>query len=330
MIEIEEILANLIGRISEGDPKAFDELAKLLGYMSTFFLLGSGVGLHGAKVEQQAQEWIATVIASAHMAQAPYVEWLEHQFERRVHRDYFHNAARLQNQIMCELPSLPDCIQAHAVLRPRQRVSGDLILTTQLGEELLFVVGDVTGHGTAAAVYGSLALQLFQAARMDTRIHSHADPLAAVANIVNHEMLKSKTGNIALPVILCRVVPQEKIVEVLDCGSTAKALLLRDGLVEQIEAGGPPLGYIQDPPLKPWRQTWKNDDILVLPTDGLVEQCNPVGDMYSNEDMAQTLKTIPNQQPRHVANHIFDAVDRFADGTVQNDDQSLLVIRLGN
>jgi serine phosphatase RsbU (regulator of sigma subunit) len=330
MDDLESILADLIRRINEGERAAFDSLARLLGFLSTFFLMGSGVGLHGTEAADWVQNWIVTVIASTHTATKPYLTWLEHEFERFVHGEFFQNVARLQMRIMCELPPLPPRVRAHAVIRPRQRVSGDLILSLRSDAEILFAVGDVTSHGTAAALYGALALQLLQTAWIDAGVQADDRPLVAAARKLNREILRSKIGHIALPIILSRVLPQKSLVEILNCGSPAKPFLLRNGSTMEIGGGGPALGYFDEPTLDVWRHTWEADDILVLPTDGLVEQTNSAGDMYTNERLAQTLNSTPSLEPSEVAGHVFQAIDLFAAGFEQSDDQSLLVIHLGD
>jgi phosphoserine phosphatase RsbU/P len=327
MFNLEPLLGDLIHRIREGEPLAFEEFSDLVSKLFAFYLLGSGVGLHGADVAQWVTVGIASIVASAHAAWEPYTEWLERQFEDILYREFFHSAASFQERLMCELAPLPGGIEAHAVLRPCHRVSGDLILAAPHGEEAWFAVGDVTGHGTAAALCALVLSHLVQTAQRELAGGADEDPLSAVARMVNAEILRNKRGNIALPLILARVVVSEQRVEILNCGSPAIPLLLRDGEVSRIEENGMALGYFSDPFLPVRREALAPGDVLVLPTDGLVEQPNADGGMYTNNGLAEALRSAPSRAPREVAEHLFNAVDTFAGGSRQTDDQSLLVIR---
>jgi len=329
MFEMEDVLADLIRRIQDGELAAFEEFGRLLHMLLTFFLLGSGVGLHGREAAKWVDKSILTIAASGYAATAPYFAWLERQFEDLLHREFFHDAARIQNRIMCELPPLPPGVLAHAVYRPRQRVSGDLILAVPSGEEVWFAVGDVTGHGTAAAVYATCIRHVLQMAPTDPEIQADDEPLAAAARKVNRTVLRDKTGNVALPVIWARVILRDSIIEVLNCGSPATPFLLRNGSAEPIDDGSVALGYFPALSLPIWRRGLEHGDVLILPTDGLVEQTNADGHMYSNHRLGRSLETTPSWEPRPLADHIFDSLDNFAAGSQQSDDQSLLVIRFG-
>jgi sigma-B regulation protein RsbU (phosphoserine phosphatase) len=74
---------------------------------------------------------------------------------------------------------------------------------------------------------------------------------------------------------------------------------------------------------------WEEGDLLILPTDGIVEQRNAEGEMYSNKRLAARAKALSDREPKEVANAIFDALDQFAGAARQGDDQTLLVVRLG-
>src|SRR4030095_8824118 len=136
MDELERRLTDIVARIRSGEAAAFDELGRIVTPLSAYYLLGAGVGVHAVEAPRRAARWVTSVVASAHAARPPYVEWLAHTFEELVHRDFFQDAAALQMRVSCELPPLPPGILAHAMLRPRQRVSGDVILVEQSGSDV--------------------------------------------------------------------------------------------------------------------------------------------------------------------------------------------------
>jgi sigma-B regulation protein RsbU (phosphoserine phosphatase) len=328
---LEEVLAELIERVRAGGAEALDEFSRFVGFLSVFYLLGSGVGLHGFEAAEwlQLQKWLVTISIEALAATAPYLDWLERQLDRFIDQEFFRDAGHLQNRVMCEIPTLPKGLRVHAISRPRQRVSGDLVLVTPVGREAWFAIGDVTGHGVAAAIYSALLLYVFQLARMRTTRESRSEPLVAVARMINHEIITHKMGNVSFPVILGRAVPRKRLIEVINCGSPATPLLLRDGASIEIHEGSVALGQFAGIAPTIWCRMWEEGDLLILPTDGIVEQRNAEGEMYSNKRLAARAKALSDREPKEVANAIFDALDQFAGAARQGDDQTLLVVRLG-
>ena len=72
-------------------------------------------------------------------------------------------------------------------------------------------------------------------------------------------------------------------------------------------------------------------DSLFVYTDGVPEAGNPEGAFFGTERTLETLNEAPDTDPRDMLVTMLDRIDRFAAGTEQFDDITMLCFRyLGN
>jgi serine phosphatase RsbU (regulator of sigma subunit) len=294
-------------------------------------VLGTGIGLHnGAEAAAfvRSGSLLTTIVAMLHSATPPYIDWVILHLERFVQEEFFRDPAHLQALVMCNLPPLPVGIEAFAAVRPRQRVSGDLVFCDFHDDNVWFGVGDATGHGVAAGLFSGTAHLALHRAVHNLRTQVQLNPLTEAMCQLNADLHLGRAGNMGLAGVFCRVVFNNDVIEALNCGSPAAPFLLRNGEACQLNEGGPTLGYFPKIEINIWRSKRQPGDVIVLSSDGLVEQKDPTGELFSNQRMATRLQAAPSTEPRELAEYIFSCVDAFAAGTSQGDDQALLIVRL--
>ncbi len=177
-------------------------------------------------------------------------------------------AGALQRTLLLEeLPKVPGVAMAARYVPSSEDVVGgdwyDLVLLP--GGRLAVVLGDVAGHGLAAA---SVTAQLRHALR--AHLLRAAGPAAAL------EMLNEVTGAL-LPgematVVVAALDPGTGDVVVASAGHLP-VLHAHDGAADYVTGGrGPALGVLDAPTYAEARLTLAGDDRLVLFSDGLVER----------------------------------------------------------
>jgi serine phosphatase RsbU (regulator of sigma subunit) len=174
----------------------------------------------------------------------------------------------LQRAITPVLPQLAS-VELHGVYLPagaEARVGGDWFDAAVLADgSLALTVGDVAGHGLAAAV---LMAQLRHALRayLALGMEPH-DALGALDQMI--------AGSHPMAYATCLTAIYEPGVRRLR-GASAGHLphaVVRDGVARYAElAPGPPLGATRSPRYPPFETTVEPGDLLLLYTDGLVEQ----------------------------------------------------------
>lgn len=189
----------------------------------------------------------------------------QNRLSRRLQKE--HQAAEVLQEAFLgpKLPSFPNIALhgAYAPARDESRVGGDWYDAYVIGGgQLLFSIGDVSGHGLEAAVVMSRVRQTITTAAM-----TDADP-AAVLRIAN-EVLLLQEGR--LVTVACGCVD-------LDTGKVTYAtaghppmLLVPRGAVRLLATGGLPLGTMSTPSYRSSSLQAEPGSALVLYTDGLTE-----------------------------------------------------------
>jgi sigma-B regulation protein RsbU (phosphoserine phosphatase) len=151
--------------------------------------------------------------------------------------------------------------------RSAQEVAGDYLEARYDGEgNLLMTVIDVMGKGVSAAMLASVYRTAFL---MNLSKPQRLDELANSLNSV----LASQLGELSMFVTcaLVRIDPKMEWMEIVNAGHCPVLTFDEDGLVEQIEASGPPLGIFEDSEYEVERRRIRDHETVLLVTDGLFE-----------------------------------------------------------
>jgi PAS domain S-box-containing protein len=181
------------------------------------------------------------------------------------------------------------------------------------------VIGDVCGHGAAAAAVTGLA-------RHTTRAIARLTPSpAGVLAIVNDALRASEYDRYCTAVYARLELGEEGLGLRLACGGHPPPMIRRaSGEVETLEAHGPLLGVLPSPRFPELATVLAPGDTLLLYTDGLIER-NPriAGD--------RGLRSLLGKLPAGSARAIVDALDRrrISEGDARpRDDVAVLALRV--
>lgn len=169
------------------------------------------------------------------------------------------------------LPSLP-ALRLSATYTPASeetRVGGDWYDAVELpGDQVLFAVGDVAGHGIEAAVTMSQARRaLIASSMLDT------DP-AAVLSRVNAELLRERAPMVTAVAGFADARTYEFVYS--SAGHPPPILIEPGRPPRLLEFGGPPLGVVEDAQYVTHRIQSVPHAMLVLYTDGAIEHSHDV------------------------------------------------------
>jgi sigma-B regulation protein RsbU (phosphoserine phosphatase) len=106
-------------------------------------------------------------------------------------------------------------------------------------------------------------------------------------------------------------------------------LLIRDNKIIKLQTGGIILGVMKT--FIPYvSETVKlfSGDVLILFTDGITEAMNKQGEEFSDKALETLALSISDKSSQEVVNKIQQEVQKFAEGTTQSDDMTLVVIKV--
>jgi len=240
-------------------------------------------------------------------------------------QDDLETAREIQRQLLPsgarEVPGL-DLATAYV---PARELGGDFydLLPYGIGR-LAIAIGDVSGKGTAAALYGSLAIGILR-----ELVHDREAAAAEMLQLLNQRLLAARLDArfIAMQFAIYDAALRE--LNVANAGGTLP-ILIRDGIVEEIKITGMPLGLIADVEFDEVRLSLKPGDILVFASDGIHEAMNKDQEEFGVERLKAVLATVAASDPGYtVAQRIVRATDdHTGPGRAPHDDRTLMILRV--
>lgn len=226
-------------------------------------------------------------------------------------------------------PRIPG-IEIAAVFRPGGtgiEVLGDFYDVLPVEGGFGVVIGDVSGHGPAAARTTAMARS---AVRTSSHIESEPTTVLSTLNEVLALWFGERRGFIsAAYVTFHRPARDDSAWRVLvaNAGHPPGFLHRADGTVERLAGGGRVLGITQRGAVAEQRLELGPGDSLVLYTDGIIEARDPAGTELDEAGVVRTLAAAPaGASPQALADTLVGAAVEHSGAGVLADDAAVVVI----
>jgi sigma-B regulation protein RsbU (phosphoserine phosphatase) len=241
--------------------------------------------------------------------------------ERRIEQD-LQAARELQAALLP--PEAPDIrgLEIAIGYRPARIVGGDLYEFFEYPDDTaLITMGDVSGKGVAAALYGALASGLLR-----TLVRSRRDP-ALLLRMLNQSLMQRQVEArfVALLVILWQA--ETKQLTMANSGALPP-VICRGAEVIAPRVEGVPLGLLPDREYDKSVFQARSGDLVVCYSDGITDQLNAAGHEYGRKRLIELLKRVSSGSPLSVVNAVAADLDRFSGSGAVFDDQTMLVMRV--
>jgi len=185
--------------------------------------------------------------------------------------------------------------------------------------ELVFLLGDVAGHGVAASL---LMTHLHAMFRSLSGLGLELDRLLENANRVFCE--STIAGQYAT--LICGRTSKPGEIEIASAGHFPALLVAKDG-VKQISSTGLPLGMFASSRYSLQRVRLEPRDTLLLYTDGISEANDPAGSEYGIGGLSRTAGGRHGWSPSEMVAACLEDVRKHSAGARQADDQTVMVIQ---
>lgn len=240
--------------------------------------------------------------------------------ERSMQQD-LSAASKLQSVLMPRKAPEIQGLDIGVAARPARQISGDLYDFFEQGEHALIAIGDSSGKGAAAALYGAMVSGLLRSVAPRRR-----GP-ALLMQAMNEALLERRVDAqfVTLLVLLwdaraCRFT-------MANAGSEPP-LVCRGGEIRKLPVEGVPLGLLDGREYDEYSFEAKPGDVILLYSDGVEDQQNPAGEAYGRNRAAKLLKASYNKRPRRIVEAFVSDLDRFAEGGSLTDDQTLIALKV--
>jgi sigma-B regulation protein RsbU (phosphoserine phosphatase) len=243
--------------------------------------------------------------------------------ERRLHDDLA-TAREIQRQLLPsgarEIPGL-DLAAGYCSAR---ELGGDFYDFLPYGKGRLAVaLGDVSGKGTAAALFGSLAIGI-----MREHIVEHPCPPPEMLALLNRRLHGARLDARFIAMAFAVYDAGERRLTLANAGAPYP-ILVRDGKVRQICVAGVPLGLFPDTQYDEVTVDLRPGDIVLFASDGILESENAEQQEFGLKRLTAVLTSVSQQSASEICDLILNATDEYSGGGfMPHDDRTLLVLRV--
>lgn len=240
-------------------------------------------------------------------------------------QDDLATAREIQRQLLPtgarEVPGL-DLASVYCSAR---ELGGDFYDFLPYGEgRLAIALGDVSGKGTAAALFASLAVGILR-----EHVIQHPCPPAEVLAMLNRRLHAARLESRFIATVFSVYDAGTRRLTLANSGGPYP-ILVRDGIVQSIRVGGIPLGLYPDTEYEEITLDLQPGDTVLFASDGILESENAQQEEFGFDRLSAVLASV---SPKHSAGDIADKImaatnHHSGEGVAPGDDRTLLVLRI--
>jgi len=239
--------------------------------------------------------------------------------ERAMEEDLL-AAQELQRVLLPD--SLPEIegLESAIRLRPARVISGDVYeIYEHKDGQTVISMGDVSGKGAAAALYGGLLSGLLRT--LAPRRRRPAELLRALNDSLVERKVEARYAT------LCVLLwdPASRNIVMANAGALPP-MICRGGEILRLRVEGVPLGLLDSREYEEVVFAAEPGDIIVLYSDGITDHLNETGLEFGKGRLAHVVKANCNKSAAALIAAIFEELDRFASKAF--DDQTVFVMKV--
>jgi sigma-B regulation protein RsbU (phosphoserine phosphatase) len=243
------------------------------------------------------------------------------QGEARMERD-LQAAKRIQGALLRAVPTDDYGLDVAARYVSAREVCGDLYDFLRYGpQQLGIALGDVSGKGTAAALYGAVAIGIMRS--LAPQKLQPAEMLRQMNLLVGERRIE---GRFMTACFATWQKGRQKL-RVANAGQS-QPLLYKGGRCDKIELAGFPLGIFEEVQYDEWSVTLEVGDILVFHSDGIAETANTEGQFFGTSRLMRLIEQHHERNAADIADLVLREVDWFTQSAPLSDDRTLVVLKV--
>jgi len=229
-------------------------------------------------------------------------------------------AAAIQQSLLPPGEHNGDFFTAFAASEPCRSVGGDFFDYIELPTGGLgFIVGDIAGKGSPAALLAAAVLGMFSAeAYYQT---GSSSPITRVNAGLFRRAIEAR-----FLTAFYGILHKDGSLIYTNAGHNPPILVTQRG-IQRLEAGGVVLGLFETATFDQEKVMLDKGDILLLFSDGVTEAMNEASEEFGDDHLVECMRNRHNQEPRNVLEELVTEVKKFCGDAVQSDDVTMMVVR---
>ncbi|MGH9484763.1 MAG: SpoIIE family protein phosphatase [Terriglobales bacterium] len=242
------------------------------------------------------------------------------QAERKMERD-LRFAQEIQEHLLpARRPEL-ERLKIAARTVPARQLGGDLYdFIPYRGQRTAIAVGDVSGKGTGAALYGAVVSGILR-----TQALRHPRP-AELLTALNQALLERRVESQFMTLIYALWSERSRMLRVANSGLPYPIHVSAHGCAI-IPAAGIPLGMLEGSQYEECTLRLPAGEMVVFVSDGITEFMDRKGEEYGRTRLEALLRRHREETPEEVLAAIFADSERFGAGLPAADDRTVVVLK---
>jgi sigma-B regulation protein RsbU (phosphoserine phosphatase) len=241
--------------------------------------------------------------------------------EARMERE-LQAARRIQGALLPPVPQEDFGVELAARYISAREVGGDLYDFIRYSpQQLAVMLGDVSGKGTAAALYGAVAIGILRS------LAQQKFPPGELLQRLNELVCERRIDGRFMTLVCATWNRAKRKLRIANAGQ-AQPLLLHAGQCEKLPLSGLPVGIEPGVNYEELSLILDPGDVLVFYSDGITEIANDSGEQFGTERLRDLLLAHASASAGELADSIMAAAERFAGGTLPADDRTLVVLKV--
>ena len=265
---------------------------------------------------------VLTTLASVAAIRVENARLTEEQLERERLERELQVASEIQQRFQPTSAPQVTGYELQGISFPCYEIGGDYYDFIQRANgNLVVALGDVSGKGTAAALLMS-SLHAAVHAQFDTH-----KSLVETISAINRYLVESIPANRFVTLFYADLNPKTGALAFLNAGHNPPLIVHAGGTMEQLAAGGLPLGIMADADFREGNTKLKPGDVLVIYSDGVSEAVSPTGEEFGPTRLYETVARNMDASAAGIRDRIESALTKFAQGTPAADDITLVIVK---
>jgi sigma-B regulation protein RsbU (phosphoserine phosphatase) len=240
-------------------------------------------------------------------------------------QDDLNTAREIQRQLLPHGARGIPGLDLAAAYVPARELGGDFYDFLPYGQgKLAMALGDVSGKGTAAALYGSLAIGTLR----ELVVGSTSNP-ASMLQMLNRRMHGARLDARFIAMLFAVYDAAAHRLTLANAGGPYP-LLVRSGSAQEIRVEGVPLGLFPDSEYEETAIDLEKGDVVLFASDGILESENSREEEFGSARLRALLaNAAQNISADELSEKIIAATDDHSGpGSSPHDDRTLLVLRV--
>lgn len=241
--------------------------------------------------------------------------------EARMERDLT-SARRLQSALLPAVPGKEYGLDIAARVVSSRELCGDLYDFLPHGSgELDIALGDVSGKGSAAALYGAAGVGILRS--LSPQRLAPAKALQKLNQIICERRIEGRF----MTMCFMSWYPADRVLRVANAGQE-QPLIFQAGKCEKIPLVGFPVGMFDDSTYDELQLALSPGDALVLYSDGVTDVQDAAGQFYGWQRLRDVILSHGGLSAAELADFLLADVDEFSGGAHPFDDRTLVVLKV--